>query len=97
LKHGTEHRKINIRIPPQNVESEQALLGSIMLRPETLVEIMDILSPDAFYADKHKTIFQSMAHLYEKREPIDILTLSSKLRESGDLDRIGGIVISLNL
>jgi len=87
----TEHRKINIRIPPQNIESEQALLGSIMLRPEALVEIMDILNPDAFYADKHKTIFQAMVHLYEKREPIDLLTLSSKLKESVDLDRIGGM------
>jgi len=88
---ATEHRKINIRIPPQNVESERALLGSIMLRPEALVEIMDILRPEAFYADKHKTIFEAMVHLYEKREPIDLLTLSSKLKESVDLDRIGGM------
>ena len=87
----TEHRKINIRIPPQNIESEMALLGSIMLRPEALVEIMDILRPEAFYADKHRTIFGAMVKLYEKREPIDLLTLSSKLKESGDLDRIGGM------
>ena len=88
---ATETRKINIRIPPQNVESERALLGSIMLRPEALVEIMDILRPEAFYADKHKTIFEAMTHLYERREPIDLLTLSSKLKESVDLDRIGGM------
>jgi len=87
----TETRKINIRIPPQNVESERALLGSIMLRPEALAEIMDILRPEAFYADKHKTIFEAMMHLYERREPIDLLTLSSKLKETVDLDRIGGI------
>ncbi len=86
-----ETRKINIRIPPQNIESEQALLGSIMLRPEALPEIMDVLSPEAFYSDKHKTIFVAMMKLYEKREPIDILTLSSKLKENGDLDRIGGM------
>ena len=88
---ATEHRKINIRIPPQNVESEMALLGSIMLRPESLPEIMDILRPDAFYTDKHKTIFLAMMHLHDKREPIDLLTLSSKLKESIDLDRIGGM------
>ena len=87
----TEHRKINIRIPPQNIESEMALLGSIMLRPEALVDIMDILRPEAFYADKHKIIFEAMVKLYEKREPIDLLTLSSKLKESVDLDRIGGM------
>ena len=68
-----------------------ALLGSIMLRPEALPEIMDILRPDAFYSDKHKTVFLAMVHLYDKREPIDLLTLSSKLKESGDLDRIGGM------
>jgi replicative DNA helicase len=88
---AVEHRKINIRIPPQNVESEKALLGSIMLRPEALPEIMDILRPEAFYLDKHKTIFEAMLSLYEKREPIDLLTLSSKLKESVDLDRIGGM------
>jgi replicative DNA helicase len=88
---ATEIRKINIRIPPQNIESERALLGSIMLRPEALAEIMDILRPEAFYADKHKTIFEAMVHLYERREPIDLLTLSSKLKESVDLDRIGGM------
>lgn len=87
----TEHRKINIRVPPQNIESEKALLGSIMLRPEALAEIMDIIRPEAFYLDKHKTIFEAMMHLYEKREPIDLLTLSSKLKESVDLDRIGGM------
>jgi replicative DNA helicase len=86
-----EHRKINIRIPPQNVGSEMALLGSIMLRPEALPEIMDILRPDAFYNEKHRTIFLAMHSLYDKREPIDLLTLSSKLKESVDLDRIGGM------
>ncbi len=86
----TEKRKIQVRIPPQNVESEMALLGSIMLRPEALPEIMDILRPEAFYSGKHKDIFLAMVHLYEKREPIDLLTLSSKLKESGDLDRVGG-------
>ncbi len=78
---ATEMRKINIRIPPQNLDSEMALLGSIMLRPETLPEIMDVLHKEAFYANKHRTIFETMANLYEKREPIDLLTLSSKLKD----------------
>ncbi len=81
---ATEHRKINIRIPPQNIESEMALLGSIMLRPEAIAEIMDIVRPEAFYAGKHKTVFLAMANLYENREPIDLLTLSSKLKEAGE-------------
>jgi len=86
----TETRKINIRIPPQNTESEVALLGSIMLRPEAFPEIMDILPPEAFYVQKHRTIYLAMLELYKRQEPIDLLTLSSRLKESGDLDRVGG-------
>jgi len=88
---NVEHRKINVRIPPQNIESEMALLGSIMLRPEALPEIMDILRPEAFYSNKHRLIFTAMTKLYEKHEPIDLLTLSSRLKEAGDLDSVGGI------
>ncbi len=88
---ATEARKIQIRIPPQNIDSEIALLGSIMVRPEALPEIMDMLVPEAFYSEKHRTIFRAMMALYQRQEPIDLLTLSSKLKESGDLDRIGGL------
>ncbi|MBU6370514.1 MAG: replicative DNA helicase [Patescibacteria group bacterium] len=87
---ATETRKIQIRIPPQNSDAEIALLGSIMLRPEVLPEIMDMLVPESFYTGKHKIIFMAMQELYRRQEPIDLLTLSSKLKESGDLDRIGG-------
>lgn len=80
-----------MRLPPQNIESEKALLGSIMLRPEALPEIMDILRPEAFYSEKHRIIFLAMMDLYEKRDPIDLLTLSSKLKEKSELDRIGGM------
>ena len=86
-----EHRKIHIRVPPNNLDSEKALLGSIMLKPDTLAEIMDILCPESFYANKHKTIFEAMMFLYNKREPVDLLTLSSRLNDTGDLDRIGGM------
>ncbi len=80
-----------MRLPPQNIESEKALLGSIMLRPEALPEIMDILRSEAFYSEKHRIIFLAMMELYEKRDPIDLLTLSSKLKEKSELDRIGGM------
>ena len=87
---ATETRKVHVRIPPQNTDAEMALLGSIMLRPETLPEIMDLLVPEAFYSTKHKTVFVAMVDLYKKQEPIDLLTLSSRLKELGDLDRVGG-------
>ncbi len=79
-----------LRIPPQNIESEMALLGSIMLKPEGIMDAIDIISPDSFYAEKHRIIFQSMLALYSKSEPIDLLSLTSKLDERKKLEQIGG-------
>lgn len=80
-----------IRIPPQNIESEKALLGSIMLRSESLEDIMDIIRPDSFYAEKHRTIFKAIIDLFSKNEPIDLLTLSSRLKEREALNQAGGM------
>ncbi len=79
-----------MRIPPQNLESEMALLGSIMLRPEALFDVMDVISADSFYSEKHRVIFATMMELFQKRSPIDLLSVSSKLKEKGWLDQIGG-------
>jgi len=83
-------KKTSTRIPPNNIDSERALLGSIMLRPEAIHEIMDIIKADAFYSEKHRIIFQSMTELFQKNEPIDLLTLSARLTEKNQLDQIGG-------
>lgn len=83
-------KKTVTRIPPNNIDSERALLGSIMLRPEAIHEIMDIIRPEAFYSDKHRIIFQSMAELFQKTEPIDLLTLSARLTEKNQLEQING-------
>jgi len=87
---GHQNRQNNIRIPPQHLESEQAVLGSIMLRKDAMHEVEDLINPDCFYADKHKIIFQAMQDLAAKNEPIDMLSLSTKLNEKKQLDRIGG-------
>ncbi len=78
------------RVPPQSIDSEKALLGSIMLRPEALYDIMDVLKSDSFYADKHRLVFDSILDLFNKKEPIDILSLSTRLKERNILDNIGG-------
>ncbi len=78
------------RIPPQNLESEQALLGSIMLKPDGISDVLDVIAPESFYADKHRLIFQGMVELFGKSEPIDLLSLSTKLKERGVLDKVGG-------
>ena len=80
----------NLRIPPQNSDSEKALLGSIMLRPEVMYDILDIISDDCFYSEKHRIVFKAMAELFAKKEPVDLLTLSSILKEQKQLDIIGG-------
>jgi len=83
-------RKNEIRIPPQSIDSEKAVLGSIMLRKDAMHEIEDVVIPDSFYAEKHKMIFQAMLDLSMKNEPIDMLSLSTKLSEKKLLDAIGG-------
>lgn len=82
--------KTDPRIPPQSVETERALLGAIMIRPNALLEIEDTITPDSFYVYKHTLVFKAMLDLYAKAEPIDILALSQKLGEKKDLEKIGG-------
>ena len=79
-----------LRIPPQNIEAEKALLGSIMLQPESVNEIFDTVSADSFYAEKHRIIWRAMIDLFSKGNPIDLLSLSARLKEKDELDQIGG-------
>ena len=82
--------KAGIRIPPHSLEAEMALIGSIMLRPDVIYEVMDLVIPTSFYFEKHKTIFETMLELFGKHQPIDILSLSSRLKEKNLLERVGG-------
>ena len=85
-----EKDNLKLRIPPQSLEAEMALLGSVMLRPDCIYEIMDIVHPKCFYFEKHRIIFETMLELFSKRQPIDILSLSTRLKEKNLLERIGG-------
>ena len=67
-----------------------AFLGSVMLRPEALYDVTDTVTPDSFYSDKHRIIFDTMLDLFNKHQPIDLLSVSSRLSEKGWLDQIGG-------
>jgi replicative DNA helicase len=78
------------RLPPQNTEAEQSLLGSILIDREAMLKIGDITQPDDFYRDSHRLIFEGMLDLYERHEPIDILTVGNRLEEKGKLQHIGG-------
>lgn len=83
-------KKTNLRIPPQSIPSEQAVLGSIMLRKDAIHEVEDVIGPDSFYVEKNKIIFRAMLDLSLKNEPIDILSLSIKLGEQKMLEVVGG-------
>ncbi len=87
---ATTVKKPKLRVPPQNIDSEKALLGSIMLRPESINEIIDIASPPCFYSERHRLIYQTMLELFGKSQPIDLLSLSSRLREKKVLEQVGG-------
>ncbi len=79
-----------LRVPPQNIDAEMALLGSIMLRPLGLNEIMDSVHQDSFYVEKHRLIYQCMLELARKNEPIDLISLTAILRDQNYLDSMGG-------
>lgn len=78
------------RIPPQNIEAEASLLGSILIEKDAIIKIADIVTADDFYVDRHALIFAAIMDLYEARQPIDIVSLSNKLAEASELERIGG-------
>ena len=79
-----------LRIPPQHIDSERALLGAIMIKPDSLHDVVDVVHPDAFYSEKHRIIYNSMMFLWGKNEPIDLLTVTSRLRDQNKLESIGG-------
>lgn len=79
-----------LRIPPQNLESEMAVLGGIMLHADAIHEVADIVKRDSFYAEKHKAIFDAMVELQARAEPIDLLSVSSRLKEKKLLEKVGG-------
>ncbi len=77
-------------IPPQNLDAEQAVLGTILLQDKSILKIAEILSPEDFYRDAHKTIYRSMLDLFEKREPHDLITVANLLSDRNKLEEIGG-------
>ena len=79
------------RIPPHSVESEQSILGSIILDKDAIITVAEIINPGDFYKEAHKIIYESMLSLNSSNEPIDLITLIEELRKEGHLDNVGGI------
>ena len=78
------------RVPPQDIVAEKSLLGALMISNDVLPEILTILRPRDFYEERHQQIFQAMLDLYDKHQPVDLLTLTSELKSKKQLKNIGG-------
>lgn len=78
------------KLPPQAPQLEEAVLGALMLDREGLPLVMDALRPESFYSDAHQLIYRACMRLFEKAQPVDILTVTEELRKSGDLEKVGG-------
>ncbi len=83
--------------PPQNIEAEQSLLGCLMLDKNAIIRVSDFIGSEDFYKDIHKEIYGAMLALFQKTEPIDILSVSAHLRENNSLEKVGGSAYLTNL
>jgi replicative DNA helicase len=79
------------KIPPQNIEAEQSVLGSLMIDRDAVIKIADFLQPADFYKPVHQKIYEAMLELYQRNEPIDILSLPNRLKDKNYLQEIGGV------
>ena len=79
------------RLPPQNVEAEQSIIGAILIDNEALPKALEIIGIDDFYKTSHRKIFRSMVELFDRNEPIDLITLTDYMKRSDELDAVGGV------
>lgn len=80
----------NVKIPPQDLEVESQLLGSLLIDNEAIVKIADKVDAEDFYDERHQLIFAAVSHLYEKRRPVDVVTVTSRLKDEKALELAGG-------
>jgi len=80
----------NLRIPPHSKEAEESVLGALLLDKDAIIAVAEFLAPDDFYDERHKEIYKAVVSLYEDRTPVDVLTVTEKLKQQKELKRIGG-------
>jgi replicative DNA helicase len=86
-----EEQQLTERVPPQNVEAEQAVLGAILIQSDVLTTVAEMLQPVDFYRTSHQKIYEGMMEVAERGEPVDIVTLTAHLQNLGHLEEIGGV------
>ncbi len=85
------------RVPPQNLEAEQAVLGAMLIKKEAIAEVSEILRPEDFYREAHRIVFQAMMDLFTKNEAVDLITVTEQLRKNEQLEKTGGIAFITSL
>lgn len=78
------------KLPPQAVDLEEAVLGALMLEKDALTTVIDIIKPDSFYKESHQLIYEAILQLFDNSEPIDLLTVTNRLRKNANLEKVGG-------
>jgi replicative DNA helicase len=79
-----------LKVPPHDLEAEKSVLGAVLIDPAAISSVVEIVSPDCFYAEEHRLIFSAMLSLFEKHQPVDVVTLTAELKQKGNLKKIGG-------
>lgn len=85
------------RIPPQSIEAEQSVLGSMLIDKEVVPVVMEILKPEDFYRPDHKEIYDVIIELFDRAQPIDLITVSERLKLHGKLELVGGLEYITNI
>jgi replicative DNA helicase len=85
------------RVPPHNLEAEESVLGSMMLSPEAIATVVEVLKPADFYRPAHQRIYQAILAIYGRGEPVDAVTCAEELKRRGQLDEVGGPLYVYNL
>lgn len=78
------------KVPPHSLEAERSTLGSLLIDKDAIIKIADILAPEDFYHEKHEMIYRGIMEVFEKRNPIDVLTITSHLEDKKELEQVGG-------
>jgi replicative DNA helicase len=82
--------KVSLKIPPHSAEAEESVIGAILLDKDAIVAVAEFLAPEDFYDERHKNIYGCILSLYEERAPVDVLTVSEKLKKGKSLKVVGG-------
>ena len=85
------------KIPPHSIEAEQAVLGAVLLDREAIISASEFVNPEDFYKDSHREVYRAAVELFDRGEPVDLVTLSEQLRQKNLLEAVGGMAFLTDL